>query len=227
MSDPLPKGTARRRFRLAAGSLIVLLALLPAARAAEQIRHEAATVTLRLLPADEDGTIRGALVVDLEPGWKTYWVAPGPVGLAPDLRFDRSVGLGPVEVDYPVPIRFTEGSDTSVGYDAPTAFALRSSATPGVPPVMRVDLLIGVCREICVPLAASLEARPDGGLSARAAVSSAFALVIVGDRSLTTPIKVTDATVLNLRTPCAEVLKRAREAFDVVRLSPCEGKADH
>ncbi|MBB3998820.1 protein-disulfide reductase DsbD domain-containing protein [Aureimonas pseudogalii] len=175
MSDTLPSSLARRRSRLLARSVIALLALSHGARAADQIRHEAATVTLRLLPADETGEVRGALVIDLEPGWKTYWIAPGPVGLAPDLRFDRSAGLGPVAVDYPVPIRFHEGSDVSVGYDAPTAFALRSSLATGASPVLRADLLLGVCREICVPLQASLEARPDPGLSSQAAVASAFA----------------------------------------------------
>ncbi|MET0259271.1 MAG: protein-disulfide reductase DsbD domain-containing protein [Methylobacterium sp.] len=132
-------------------------------------------MTLHLLPADDAGNMRGALVVDLQPGWKTYWIAPGPVGLAPELRFDGSQGLGPVTVDYPVPTRFIEGSETSVGFDAPTAFALRSTSTSKTPPVMQVDFLLGLCREICVPLQGHLDAHPDEGLSARAAVTAAFA----------------------------------------------------
>ncbi|MEO0999402.1 MAG: hypothetical protein AAFW69_02170, partial [Pseudomonadota bacterium] len=46
-----------------------------------QVRPSAA----ELLPGwvEEDGSLIAALSIDLAPGWKTYWRAPGEGGLPP------------------------------------------------------------------------------------------------------------------------------------------------
>lgn len=134
---------------------------------------DGATLTLRLAPPDENGRLRAALDIDLEPGWKTYWIAPGPVGLPPRLDASGSRDLDLASIRFPVPVRFAEGGETSVGYVAPAAVALEADAT-GPAPELRLDILLGLCREICIPFAATLRAAPDPGLTTRAAVASAF-----------------------------------------------------
>ena len=39
----------------------------------------------------EDGSLRAGLEIRLAPGWKTYWVNPGPTGLAPKLVSEPTV----------------------------------------------------------------------------------------------------------------------------------------
>ncbi len=145
-----------------------------AAGAAEDVATApGATLRLHMLAPDGAGRVRAALEVDLQSGWKTYWTQPGPVGLAPTLDGSASRALSGVTVLAPAPKWFREGDDQSAGYLAPMAFAIEADATAS-DPLLRIDAMIGLCREICVPFAASLEARPVDGLSARAAVNAAF-----------------------------------------------------
>lgn len=165
------------RFRIVvAVSLAALLAGFPAAAEAETdtIRQEGVTIRLVALEPDGDGLLRAALSIELEPGWKTYWIAPGPVGLAPQLDFSASSDVAGVDVAYPVPLRFSEGEAQSVGYAEPTALSLRTKTT-GPSPVLRLRGLLGICREICVPVQVALAASTSRSLSDRALVARAEA----------------------------------------------------
>ncbi|WP_168990378.1 protein-disulfide reductase DsbD domain-containing protein [Aureimonas flava] len=158
---------------MVAAALAAVVAPPPAALAGTDT-FVADGVTLRLvaLLPDADGRMRAALALDLDPGWKTYWIAPGPVGLAPRLDFSASEGVSDPTVSFPVPIRFAEGEAQSVGYDAPVEFAIHARAdTPA--PTLRLDAFLGICRELCVPLQAVLEALPSDRLSDRALVARA------------------------------------------------------
>lgn len=161
---------AMRMTALAATVLVALSS--PAIAASDTYRQEGVTLRLVALSPDAEGRVQAALAVDLDPGWKTYWIAPGPVGLAPALNFSASVGLDDPAVSLPVPIRFAEGDAQSVGYDEPVAFAIEAHAT-SPSPVLRLSALLGVCRELCVPVQASLEAAPSKSLSDRALVARA------------------------------------------------------
>lgn len=141
--------------------------------AAENVHAEPGVkLELVLLPADAEGNLRGALSIELEPGWKTYWVDPGPVGLAPVLDFGASEGISEIQVRYPLPQRFAEGDVTSTGYLGPTSFALSGQATGE--PHLRLQYRLGICREICVPVVGSLDAEPSKRLGAHSAVNWAF-----------------------------------------------------
>ncbi|WP_192843121.1 protein-disulfide reductase DsbD domain-containing protein [Aureimonas sp. AU12] len=158
-----------------AAPLALLLGLLGPATAASEFRQDGVALRLVALPPDAAGRVRGALEIQLEPGWKTYWIDPGPAGLAPQLDFSRSESLQAFDVEYPVPRRFQEGDLTSVGYLEPVALPFEATSASPDKPLVRLDLLIGVCREICVPVQASLTAEPTAGLSAQAAVAAARA----------------------------------------------------
>ncbi|WP_019997027.1 protein-disulfide reductase DsbD domain-containing protein [Aureimonas ureilytica] len=119
-------------------------------------------------------TLRGVLEIDLKPGWKTYWVSPGPVGLAPRIDFSASEGIASPQLVYPAPTRFREGEIESLGYTEPVGFAIEASPQAGARPILRASLLIGLCRDICVPVQLQLEAEPDASLGTRAAVRRAF-----------------------------------------------------
>ncbi len=136
---------------------VTLLAGIPPASAQFQdiYRTEGATIRLLSEPPNENGAIRAALAIDLEPGWKTYWRDPGESGLAPVLDISASQGVSGLTVDFPAPSRFREGDNVSNGYDQPVVIALSAHADATVPRlVLRATL--GLCREICVPVSVDL-----------------------------------------------------------------------
>lgn len=154
--------------------LALLSLLLPAlpAYAASQAEVDGARVTLRAL---EDGAkLRGVLEIELKPGWKTYWVSPGPVGLAPQIDLSASEDVSQPHVAYPAPTRFKEGDVESIGYTEPMGFAIEADRVPGMQPVLRAGIVLGLCRELCLPVQLQLEAEPSTSLDTRAAARRAF-----------------------------------------------------
>ncbi|WP_161992735.1 protein-disulfide reductase DsbD domain-containing protein [Aureimonas leprariae] len=157
-------------------ALVTLLGILPLglpAGAAAGDRFEGEGVRLRLLAErpDAEGHFRGALLVDLKPGWKTYWLDPGEAGIPPDLRF----GNAPETVaSFPAPHRVDDGFAKSIVYSAPFAVALDGRLEPGTAkPQLKATL--GVCQEICIPVAAVLDAEPAASAEVRGAIDAAFA----------------------------------------------------
>ncbi|MFD2238594.1 protein-disulfide reductase DsbD domain-containing protein [Aureimonas populi] len=135
-----------------------------AAPAGASVETTGAVLTLLAEPPAADGTLRGALVVELEPGWKTYWIDPGESGLAPQFDFSRSQGIETPDIRFPPPVRFREGDMVSNGYTNSPAFAFTALANDRT---ARIELsaTIGLCREICVPLSVELAADPAAPLS--------------------------------------------------------------
>ena len=104
-------------------------------------------------PAADAPEIRAALVVELKPGWKTYWRDPGDAGVPPqfDLTGGKNVHFSAMQ--YPAPERFDEGAAKSIGYKAPVSFPLTLSLqTSGSPSVIKATAFLGICDEICVPV---------------------------------------------------------------------------
>ena len=123
----------------------------PAAGPGEWVAFEGGRA--RLLAARKPEETAAVMEVELEPGWKTYWTAPGASGIPPvfDLRNSENVALD--GVDYPVPVRFQDAYGESVGYRDDVAFPLRLSVPdPDATARLAVDATIGVCAEICVPI---------------------------------------------------------------------------
>ena len=165
-------GRGRLPFAFRAVLYLTISAFTSPAGAASDAEVDGAHVNLHVLA---DGpALRGALDIDLKPGWKTYWLSPGPVGLAPRIDFSASEGVASPQLVYPAPTRFREGEIESLGYTEPVSFAIEATLEPDARPVLRASLLIGLCRDICVPVQLQLEAQPDASLGTRAAVRRAF-----------------------------------------------------
>jgi DsbC/DsbD-like thiol-disulfide interchange protein len=169
---------------LAAALALPLSAAGPALAAdAASFRNEAVRLEMVMDAAPAAGEpLRGALLVDLQPGWTTYWRDPGEAGLAPALSFADGSGA-PLAARWsqPAPLRLPEGDLFVNAYEGRTAFAVTFVPSPRLPERVSVDLLIGVCREICVPVSARLEApvEPEPPLADRRAVRAAFAALPV------------------------------------------------
>ncbi|MCV0405656.1 MAG: hypothetical protein K5872_05445 [Rhizobiaceae bacterium] len=115
--------------------------------------------------------VKAALEIELKPGWKTYWRDPGDAGIAPSVSVPGAV----VEIDYPVPRRFSDGVSSFAGYEQRGVLPL---TIVGAPAQFEANAFLGICREICIPVAASLEVDASRATAAeRGIVEAAFSSV--------------------------------------------------
>jgi DsbC/DsbD-like thiol-disulfide interchange protein len=145
----------------ALGALALVLPQ-PALADGSSFTTEGVTIRLVAEAPDADGRVRGAVLFDLQPGWKTYWIDPGESGIAPVLDFAASTGIAPPTLDFPAPERLDEGGIGFNGYDAPMAIAFETRAEPDSGPHVSLDLFAGICRDICVPVSTMLTSEPAG-----------------------------------------------------------------
>ena len=96
-----------------------------------------------------------ALRLELAPGWKTYWRAPGEAGIPPRIDWSGSRNVEAVEIIWPTPeLTMTSGYRT-IGYTNDLVLPVRlTPKRPGAAMVLAADLEIGICREVCVPVEA-------------------------------------------------------------------------
>lgn len=115
--------------------------------------------------------------IALEPGWKTYWRTPGDAGgLPPAFDWSKSTNLAHADVLYPAPRRFTDRSGHTIGYEGGLVLpVVLTPARQDAPISLALDFHFGICKDVCVPVDASLsvevgtgeaDAAPAAGLSA-------------------------------------------------------------
>ncbi|ORE97431.1 protein-disulfide reductase DsbD domain-containing protein [Aurantimonas sp. 22II-16-19i] len=146
-------------------------------------------VSLRLVRASEpvDGAVRAALIVDLAPGWKTYWLDPGASGVPPQIDLSKTEGFQTIRARFPAPHRFGEAETRANGYKGDVAFALELDVEPGETiGTIEASVFMGVCQDICIPVQATL-ATSATGPEADTAVAQAFAALPqeAGDETFT------------------------------------------
>lgn len=117
-------------------------------------------VRVTLLPgwSTERGTRMAALSIQLAPGWKTYWRAPGDAGIPPRFDWTGSRNLASVAFHWPRPEVHVTNGFRSIGYRDRLVLPVElTPARPGAPIRLKADLEIGVCQDICVPYRAALD----------------------------------------------------------------------
>jgi len=152
------------------------------ARAEFQWQSVADVVTVSFLPGWRlaDGNHMAAIRIDLAPGWKTYWRAPGEGGVPTVIRLDETTAVRDVVIHWPRPDVFVINGMRSIGYKdsviLPLEFVL--SAAGEIVIAGRVDM--GVCLDVCIPITLDLS----GSLPV-ATQRSAAIVAALGDRPLT------------------------------------------
>lgn len=102
--------------------------------------------------------LRAGVEIKLQPGWKTYWRYPGDSGVPPTFDFSASENVKAVNVLWPAPVRFSDGSGHSIGYKSTVIFPLRVvPRDAGKPVKLRLKLDYAVCETLCVPAQAKAE----------------------------------------------------------------------
>jgi len=97
-----------------------------------------------------------AIRIDLAPGWKTYWRAPGEGGVPTELRLTQGEGITGMAIHWPRPEVFFANGMRSIGYRddviLPLEFAVSDSGEIEIEG--RLDL--GVCLDVCMPITLDL-----------------------------------------------------------------------
>ncbi|MEP0508303.1 MAG: protein-disulfide reductase DsbD domain-containing protein [Aurantimonas coralicida] len=171
--------------RIAAG--IAAMAMGTAtAEAGSTSTYASEQVTLRLVAGEAapDGTVRGALLVDLAPGWHTYWLDPGASGIPPHIDFTATDNLAAADLKFPAPLRFGEGIARANGYENAVVIGYALTPRPGTTlDTVTASLAIGVCQDICIPVQAELAA-DTGDAAATETVAATFAALPARDGPL-------------------------------------------
>ena len=147
--------------RLALGLAFFLLASSPA----HAQLHSGKTLVKASLLADTTAIVPGqpflvGLLLEMAPGWHTYWQYSGDSGLPTTLKWDLPAGFSAGPIQWPVPQAKIEPGDIQV-YAYSDRVLLISTITP--PPdlsgnaTLRAAASWLVCEEICVPGDAALD----------------------------------------------------------------------
>ena len=99
-----------------------------------------------------DGSHVVGLLLDLAPGWKTYWRSPGDAGIPPRFDWAGSRNIAGLRALWPTPEAMDQNGMTSIGYpgDVVIPLMIRPESTGGE---MRLTgrMELGVCKDVCVP----------------------------------------------------------------------------
>ncbi|NVN88222.1 MAG: cytochrome C biogenesis protein [Rhodopseudomonas sp.] len=115
---------------------------------------------VRLIAGSRSGAVLlGGIAFQLQPGWKTYWRAPGDSGVPPRFDFSKSENIETVTILWPAPTAFEDGAGGhSLGYKKQVVLPLRIVAKNADKPVtLRAKVDYAVCEKLCVPVEASPE----------------------------------------------------------------------
>ncbi|SPF77565.1 protein-disulfide reductase DsbD domain-containing protein [Pseudoprimorskyibacter insulae] len=114
-----------------------------------------------------------ALHITLGDGWKTYWRAPGDAGIPPVFDWSGSANAGDVMVVWPTPDVFYQAGMRSVGYKHEVVLPLVIDAETKGDITLSGQMLLGICKDICMPYEARVTAtlpaavtRPDPVIAA-------------------------------------------------------------
>lgn len=116
------------------------------------------------LSRGDDGAVRGGIEIALEAGWHTYWRSPGDVGVPPVFDFSGSRNVAATEIRFPAPARLEQDGLISAIYENSVILPLVIETEDAAAPVsLSVSALLGICREICIPVRAeaSVTLAPD------------------------------------------------------------------
>lgn len=146
-------------------TLVFLLAVMWLVLPSEPARAQDNMVSVSILPGWQmaDGSHVAALKFTLADGWKTYWRAPGEAGIPPQFDWRGSENLARAEIEWPTPKQTVTNGMRTIGYEHVLVLPLRlTPVRAGQAITLSADMEIGICSDICVPMAVSVSQRLNG-----------------------------------------------------------------
>ncbi|WP_127144766.1 protein-disulfide reductase DsbD domain-containing protein [Pelagibacterium montanilacus] len=127
-------------------------------------------VAMRVISSDvmlPDQTTWVALEIDMPTDTKTYWKVPGESGIPAQLDMSGSQGIDAAEPVWPYPTRETRAGYLDHVFYGHFVLPIQLSVT-GSEPRLAADFTLGICSDVCVPVAVSFETALDFGVPDRA-----------------------------------------------------------
>jgi len=149
--------------------------------------------------------------IETTPGWKTYWRSPGDGGgMPPEFSWSASSNLAEADVQYPAPRRLKDPYGTSIGYKGGVLFpVVIRPENPLRPMKVALDLIYGVCDEICIPIEMTLELTVPSNLGSTAHAARLATALDTVPSAQAAMIEVVEAkAVLSGASPKLSVLAR-------------------
>ena len=193
-------------------AFVPLLAASPAFAAATDWQELAPGARARLISSNAttaDGKVRIGLEIDMPLELKTYWRIPGETGIPTTFEFSQSEGITGHTIFWPYPVIEATPEYTDFVYRGPTVIPIELTSD-GVPLTVSLDLILGICSDICVPVEASFSmpvslAKPDPGQGLRIAQAMALTPVASPDAAAVGPVRL-DGEALSVVLHSAEIL---------------------
>lgn len=158
-----------RRLSDIAGLLLGAFALLAQSVSAEPAYSRIELLSASTMLGNGQPVLLG-VSIQPQPGWKTYWRAPGESGLPPAFLFKVHENTALPQIKWPAPKRLTLQGLESYGYDGPVIFPFYMAPKDAAKPA-RIELQVdyAVCKDVCVPEQAvlSLEIPPGAATASR------------------------------------------------------------
>ena len=135
-------------------------------------------ISARIIPGWDlpDGRHVAGLELVLDPGWKTYWRAPGDAGIPPSFDWRRARNIGDVEVTWPTPEVHWQNGMRSIGYDGRIVIPLTVQPRRDGEMRLRGRMDLGVCADVCMPHSLDIDATLTPGNTERVgAIAAALA----------------------------------------------------
>jgi DsbC/DsbD-like thiol-disulfide interchange protein len=117
-----------------------------------------------LISGGQEGSVwQAGILVELGPGWKTYWRVPGDAGIPPQFDWAGSEKSAAIEVGFPVPRRFNDATGESIGYRDQVVFPVFVKPEKLDAAVsLQLNMFFAVCSsDVCIPAKAKAEAALD------------------------------------------------------------------
>lgn len=124
------------------------------------------------------GDHMAAIRLQLAPGWKTYWRAPGESGIPPRFDWDASRNLAAVAAHWPVPDVYFLNGLRNIGYDTVVVVPLQMTPKDASETITISGVMdIGVCEEVCVPVSLNIRAElpPNAATASRDIITASLA----------------------------------------------------
>jgi len=123
-----------------------------------------------------EGRYLGALHLQLEDGWKTYWRAPGDAGIPPRFSWQGSRNIADLHITWPTPELFLTSGLRTIGYHHELVLPIEiTPTTPGKPIRLKGRMELGLCKDVCIPSELTFDHRANLGADRHPAIAAALA----------------------------------------------------
>lgn len=106
-----------------------------------------------MLLSERSNIYKGAIEIDLNEGWKTFWHNPGTNGMAPNINLNTDIQKDyKIELLYPSPMLHKDGSEWANIYKNKVYLPVKLSKINDSTKNISGNINVGFCKNMCIPL---------------------------------------------------------------------------